>query len=163
MSNDTHYTALGVPESATQVEIRAAYRSLLKQIHPDTVSTLSPEVRVMAESVTKEIIEAYEVLSDPDKRRQYDRQLAESRRQFSHSTPVRQFPRSTTRNNRRRHRSRRHSSPPHSLKHWASRRPLMAALALVLMFTLVTLFVFLIFSLVHSPAPKPSVFVRVTP
>jgi curved DNA-binding protein CbpA len=58
-----------------------AYRNLLKRIHPDTVSTLSPELRRTAEDITKEIIEAYSVLSDAGKRREYDRQLAEYRQQ----------------------------------------------------------------------------------
>ena len=166
MRRDTHYTALGVPETASQLQIKIAYRNLLKQIHPDTVSTLSPELRVIAESATKEIIEAYTVLSDPDKRRQYDCQLVEARRQFSargvqvaeppYQSHVRQITRSAGRSSRRRHRPRRRSSPPHSLRHWALRHPLMAALALVLMFILVILFVYLLFSFVHSPVPKAS-------
>src|SRR5579863_7937982 len=119
MSNDTHYATLGVPEAASQLQIRAAYRNLLRQIHPDTVSTLSPELRVMAESVTKEIIEAYAVLSDPAKRRRYDCQLVESRRRCSAvgvevaqplCSDVRQLTRSAVRNGRRRHRSRRRAS-----------------------------------------------------
>ena len=79
MSVDTHYAVLGVSETASELEIKAAYRSLLKKIHPDTVSTLSPDVRRMAESATTEIIEAYSVLSDASSRNEYDRQLAEDR------------------------------------------------------------------------------------
>jgi hypothetical protein len=79
MSTDTHYTILGVSETASELEIKAAYRNLLKQIHPDTVSTLSPDVRRMAESATTEIIAAYAVLSDASSRGEYDRQLAEDR------------------------------------------------------------------------------------
>jgi DnaJ-class molecular chaperone len=75
MSNDTHYTVLGVSETATQLGIKAAYRDLLKQIHPDTVATLSPDLRRIAEGATEDIIEAYSVLSDASKRRQYDREL----------------------------------------------------------------------------------------
>jgi DnaJ-class molecular chaperone len=75
VSDDTHYTVLGVSEAATQSEIKAAYRNLLKQIHPDTVSTLSPDLRRIAEGATEDIIEAYSVLSDASKRRQYDREL----------------------------------------------------------------------------------------
>lgn len=77
MSEDTYYTVLGVSEDATPLEIRTAYRNLLKQIHPDTVSTLSPELKREAEIATKEINEAYELLSDPSLRRQYDEQLSE--------------------------------------------------------------------------------------
>jgi len=75
MSDDTYYSVLGVSETATQLEIKAAYRNLLKQIHPDTVSTLSPDLRRVADDVTKDIIEAYSVLSDASMRRQYDREL----------------------------------------------------------------------------------------
>lgn len=122
MSNDNHYVALGVPETATQLQIRAAYRNLLKQIHPDTVSTLSPELRVMAESATRELVEAYAVLSDPDKRSRYDWQLVASRQQRSAGSvevaqpfrpDVRQFTPSAVRNGRRRHRSRRRASSRH--------------------------------------------------
>ncbi len=75
MSNDTYYTVLGVSQTASQLEIRAAYRSLLKKVHPDTVSALSLELRHLAEGATRDITEAYSVLSDPKKRRQYDREL----------------------------------------------------------------------------------------
>ena len=85
MSDDTYYTVLDVSETATQLEIKTAYRNLLKKIHPDTVSTLSPEMRRTAEDMTKEINEAYEVLSDAGMRREYDRQLTGYRQQ---SAPV---------------------------------------------------------------------------
>jgi curved DNA-binding protein CbpA len=75
MSDDTYYTVLGVSETATELEIKAAFRNLVKQIHPDTVSTLSPELRHTAEDVTKEIIEAYSVLSDASERCEYDQKL----------------------------------------------------------------------------------------
>jgi curved DNA-binding protein CbpA len=70
--SDTHYSVLGVSEAATQSEIKAAYRDLLKKIHPDTASTLSLDLRRLAEGATKDITEAYSVLSDASKRRQYD-------------------------------------------------------------------------------------------
>jgi len=76
MSNDTYYTVLGVSQSASQSEIKAAYRRLLAKVHPDTVSTLSLELRRLAEGATKDITEAYSVLSDTSRRRQYDRELA---------------------------------------------------------------------------------------
>jgi len=63
-----YYAILGVPRNATQEEIKQAYRRLVKQWHPD----LHPENRKEAEEKFKEIQEAYEVLSDPEKRRQYD-------------------------------------------------------------------------------------------
>ena len=80
MSEETYYTALGIAEAATREEIKQAYRSLLKKIHPDTVSTLSEETRRHAEEATREINEAYSVLSDPAQRAEYDYSLAEQRR-----------------------------------------------------------------------------------
>lgn len=63
----TYYDVLGVSQDATQKEIKAAYRKLAKKYHPDT----TPQ----SEEVTKkfqEISEAYSVLSDEDKRREYN-------------------------------------------------------------------------------------------
>src|ERR1700676_873253 len=79
MSFDTYYTVLGVQETATQAEIKAAYRNLIKKVHPDTLGSLSPSLRRMAEDKTKELTEAYSALSDVGKRRQYDRLLAAHR------------------------------------------------------------------------------------
>jgi curved DNA-binding protein CbpA len=104
MSDDTYYTLLDVSETATQLEIKTAYRNLLKKIHPDTVSTLSPELRRTAEDLTKEIIEAFEVLSDAGRRREYDLQLAEYRPQSAPAAPPREpiaAPTSTPRTTRR--------------------------------------------------------------
>ena len=60
------YDTLGVSESATESEIKKAYRKLARQYHPDV--NKSPE----AEEKFKEINAAYEVLSDKEKKAQYD-------------------------------------------------------------------------------------------
>jgi molecular chaperone DnaJ len=62
-----YYEVLGVGRSATPEEIKRAFRRLARQHHPDVNPTDSE-----AEERFKEIGEAYEVLSDPQKRQQYD-------------------------------------------------------------------------------------------
>ena len=65
-----HYETLGVSKTATQDEIKSAYRKLVKQYHPD----LHPNDPACAEKF-KEINEAHEILSDEKKRKEYDFQL----------------------------------------------------------------------------------------
>lgn len=62
-----YYEVLGVSRNATEDEIKKAYRKVAKKYHPD----LNPDNKE-AEAKFKEASEAYEVLSDPNKRAQYD-------------------------------------------------------------------------------------------
>lgn len=71
MSKKDYYEVLGVNKGATENDLRKAYRNLAKTYHPDINKTEE------AEQKFKEISEAYEVLSDSDKRSRYD--------QFGHS------------------------------------------------------------------------------
>jgi curved DNA-binding protein len=68
MDSKDYYRTLGVPRTASTDEIKKAFRNLARMYHPDT----HPNDKE-AERKFKEINEAYEVLSDADKRRQYDR------------------------------------------------------------------------------------------
>ena len=62
-----YYEILGVERTATDVEIKKAYRKLALQYHPDK----NPDDKEAAEKFI-EAAESYEVLSEPDKKNQYD-------------------------------------------------------------------------------------------
>ncbi len=62
-----YYATLGVSRSASEKDIRSAYRKLARKLHPD----VNPSDKT-AEARFKEVNEAYEVLSEPEKRRKYD-------------------------------------------------------------------------------------------
>lgn len=66
MGSESYYDVLGIPRNATETDIKKAYRNLAKKYHPDVCKEPG------AEEKFKAINEAYAVLSDEGKRRQYD-------------------------------------------------------------------------------------------
>jgi DnaJ family protein B protein 4 len=66
MEGKSYYDILEVPKTASETEIKKAYRALSLKYHPDRNKT--PE----ANAISSKINEAYETLSDPQKRKQYD-------------------------------------------------------------------------------------------
>jgi len=75
MSKRDYYEVLGVQKNATDEELKKAFRRLAKKYHPDA----NPDNKKEAEAKFKEVNEAYEVLSDKQKRATYD--------QFGHDGP----------------------------------------------------------------------------
>lgn len=69
MDKRDYYEVLGVPKGATQEEVKKAFKRLARRHHPD----VSEADKAEAEHRFKEINEAYQVLSDPEKREVYDR------------------------------------------------------------------------------------------
>jgi plasmid stabilization system protein ParE len=63
-----YYVVLGIPSTADATAIRSAFRGLVRQYHPDAGQGSSPQR-------FREIVEAYETLSDPERRRTYDARL----------------------------------------------------------------------------------------
>ena len=81
-----YYNILGLSKTATEKEIKAAYRSLARQFHPD----VNPGDK-SAEEKFKDVGEAYEVLSDADKRAKYD-QFGDQWKAYSQGERLRSRP-----------------------------------------------------------------------
>ena len=86
-TNQSYYQILGVNKNASKQDIKKAFRKLAVQYHPDKND--SPD----AEDKFRQIAEAYEILSDDDKRRQYDRSGGSGQHnyKFSGSTRAHDF------------------------------------------------------------------------
>ena len=78
---DNYYSTLGISKDADIKKIKAAFRRLARQYHPD----LNPGDPISAEKF-KKISQAYDVLSDPTKRRRYDLRSSFNQRQTTNST-----------------------------------------------------------------------------
>ena len=76
-----YYATLGVAKTASEKEIKQAFRKLARKFHPD----VNPGDKT-AEARFKEINEAHEVLSDPEKRRKYD-ELGANWRAYEQGAP----------------------------------------------------------------------------
>jgi curved DNA-binding protein CbpA len=70
----TYYAILGVTEDAERETIRSAFRALARQYHPDAGASASA-------AEFRRILEAYEALNDPERRRAYDESLRRAREQ----------------------------------------------------------------------------------
>lgn len=70
----THYDDLGLPSGASEEEIREAYLNLVRLLHPDMQN--APSLKRFADFQMKRVSRAYAVLSDRERRRRYDAELA---------------------------------------------------------------------------------------
>ncbi len=70
----TYYDDLGLSARASNEDVRQAYLNLVRLLHPDLAS--EPSLKRFSENQLKRVSRAYAVLSDPDRRRRYDAQLA---------------------------------------------------------------------------------------
>ena len=99
-NNKNYYDILGVSKTATDDEIKSAYRKLAKKYHPDLYTG---EESIYAEQKVRELNEAYQVLSDDFLKSQYDLELKktkdENRYEFQYGTNNRTENKRTTSRN----------------------------------------------------------------
>ena len=72
MEKKDYYKILGIDKKATADDIKKSYRKLSLKWHPDKWSNKSDKEKKEAEEKFKDIAEAYSILSDENKRQQYD-------------------------------------------------------------------------------------------
>jgi molecular chaperone DnaJ len=73
MAKKDYYEILGISKGSSEAEIKKAYRKAAMKYHPDKFSNASEDEKKEAESKFKEVNDAYQVLSDSQKKSQYDR------------------------------------------------------------------------------------------
>lgn len=78
MREENYYELFGVSEEASEQEIKQAYRDLVKRFHPDTFRGDT----AYAEEQTRIINEAYSILSNPEAREEYDREIGAAGRRI---------------------------------------------------------------------------------
>lgn len=83
---ENYYLILGVSKSATAGEIRTAYLKLARELHPDHI--LDPKKKIEAQEKFSRVTMAYRILSDLNKRREYDRKISKGKTEVSESRDV---------------------------------------------------------------------------
>ena len=84
----THYETLGIPTGADPAEIRRAYVALARRFHPDAHAGRSPAEQAHADRRMRDVNEAWSALSDPERRRAYDRTISVARRDEPRPRPA---------------------------------------------------------------------------
>jgi len=85
----TAYEVLSVPRDATADEIKSAYRRLCMAYHPDKDVHARAEIRKQLEARFIELQDAYQILSDPDKRQKYDKLINRKSQQNTNQSATR--------------------------------------------------------------------------
>ena len=83
-----YYDILKIDKNASEQEIKESYKQMIKRYHPD----LYPGNKAKAESITRDLNEAYETLSDPEKKAIYDLSLEEQHSKHYYATDTKISP-----------------------------------------------------------------------
>jgi len=70
---ENYYAALGIQPEASTKDVKSAFRKLAKKLHPDTAPGRGGKPSRASDAAMRLVLEAYRILSDPEKRRVYDR------------------------------------------------------------------------------------------